>query len=39
LNSLYLLVENSKKLPSTKEMNIASTDGYLSFTKAEVKDL
>lgn len=39
LNSLYLLVENSNKMPSTTDMNIASTDGYLSFTKAEVKNL
>ncbi len=36
LNSLYLLVENSKKVPSTKEMNLASTDGYISFIKTEV---
>lgn len=39
LNSLYLLVENGKKIPSTKDMNIASTDGYISFGKNEVKDL
>ena len=39
LNSLYLLVENGKKVPNTKEMNIASTDGYISFNKNEVKEL
>lgn len=33
LNSLYLLVENGNKIPSTEDMNIASTDGYISFTK------
>ncbi len=34
LNSLYLLVENSKKSPNPKDMDLASTDGYISISKS-----
>jgi hypothetical protein len=37
LNSLYLLVENGEEMPNADDMNIASTDGYISFSKSEVR--
>ena len=39
LNSLYLLVENSKKSPNPKDIDLASTDGYISIPISEVKQL